>query len=78
MGEAGQRMETLSRTEKRLRVAGALIILGLLVELATLFWLHPLSFMTFLAVGALLLALGVPFYLFTLLQRDRTHEPPHS
>jgi hypothetical protein len=52
---------------KRVRIAGVLILLGLIVESLSLMWNHPLSFVAFLAVGGLLLAAGVVVYLLMLL-----------
>jgi polyferredoxin len=52
---------------KRVRIAGVLILLGLIVESLSLMWNHPLSFIAFLAVGGLLLAAGVVVYLLMLL-----------
>jgi hypothetical protein len=54
---------------KKLRVAGVLIILGLMVEGFSLLWNHPLSFLAFLCVGGVLLALGVLIYLLALVSR---------
>jgi len=51
---------------KKLRTAGALIILGLAVEALSLGWNHPLSFVAFLGLGGLLLACGVLLYLWAL------------
>jgi len=51
---------------KRLRIAGVLIVLGLIVEAVSLIWNHPLSFVAFLGVGGLLLFLGVVVYLTAL------------
>lgn len=44
---------------KRLRQAGVLIAAGLVVEGLSLSWSHPLSFVTFLGFGGLLLILGI-------------------
>ena len=52
---------------KRVRIAGVLILLGLVIESLSLMWNHPLSFITFLAVGGLLLGAGIVVYLFMLL-----------
>lgn len=49
-----------------LRISSALIILGLLVEIATLLWFHPLSFVLFAFVGASLIGLGIVVYLASL------------
>ena len=55
-----------TRTEKRLRVAGLLVILGLLVELTTLHWSHPTAFLYFLLLGGSLMGLGILLYLYSL------------
>jgi hypothetical protein len=49
-----------------LRISSALIILGLLVEIASLLWFHPLSFVLFAFVGASLIGLGIVVYLVSL------------
>jgi hypothetical protein len=51
---------------KRLRTAGLLIGTGLLVEGLSLFWNHPLSFIAFLAIGGLLIFVGIVIYLASL------------
>ncbi len=43
-----------------------MIILGLLVEIASFLWFHPLSFVLFICVGAVLIGLGVVVYLISL------------
>lgn len=52
--------------EKKLRTAGILIIIGLVVEAASLGWNHPLSFVAFLGISGLFLALGIVLYLWAL------------
>lgn len=52
--------------EKRIRWAGWLIALGLLVQLITLIWNHPLSFMAFILIGVPLMACGVLLFLYSL------------
>jgi fucose permease len=54
------------RLVHRLRRAGLLVGLGLLVEAATLFWPHPTAFLVFLFGGGLLVAAGVGLYLFAI------------
>jgi hypothetical protein len=49
-----------------LQVSSTLIILGLLVEIATLLWSHPLSFVLFIFIGLFLIGLGVITYLLSL------------
>ena len=65
--------------DKRLRAAGILTILGLLIEGLSLFWNHPLSFIVFVGFGGLLLFAGVITYLTALVSpldassSDRPH-----
>jgi hypothetical protein len=49
-----------------LQVSSGLIILGLLVEIVSLLWFHPLSFVLFAFVGASLMGLGILVYLASL------------
>ena len=59
---------------RRLRVSGILIILGLLVEAASLIRIHPLSFLSFMFIGGGLLIAGVLTYLISLI--SVAHPPP--
>jgi hypothetical protein len=43
-----------------------LIILGLLVEIVSLLWFHPLAFVLFAFVGASLIGVGILAYLASL------------
>ncbi len=56
-----------SPIEGRLRIAGGLIIAGLLVELVTLLWSHPTAFLFFLLLGGTLMAAGILFFLYSLI-----------
>jgi hypothetical protein len=47
----------------RLRLAGSLVALGLLVQVATLFRAHPYSFLSFLLIGTGLVVVGVLAFL---------------
>ena len=49
-----------------LQASSILIILGLLVEFVSLLWVHPISFVLFVFVGAMLIALGIVVYLISL------------
>ena len=55
----------------RLRIAGTLIFLGLLIEGFTLTWNNPIAFLVFLAIGGLLIVLGIVFYLLSLVSASR-------
>jgi hypothetical protein len=52
--------------QRLLQVSSALIILGLLLEIVTLIWFHPLSFVLFAFVAASVIGLGILVYLAAL------------
>ncbi|HWO00157.1 MAG TPA: hypothetical protein VNS63_12910 [Blastocatellia bacterium] len=52
--------------ERRLRIAGTLVVLGLLIELISLLWSHPIAFIVFVAAGGLLIGVGIVIYLYSL------------
>lgn len=56
-----------SALDGRIRGAGALVTLGLVIEAVTLVWSGPVSFMVFMMVGAALVVLGIVYYLISLL-----------
>ena len=56
----------------RLRLAGTLIMVGLVVQALSLLWNHPLSFITFVSLSGLLLDLGIILYLFALVNIPTT------
>ena len=58
-----------SRTiETRIRIAALLLLLGVVIEAVTLSVLHPLAFIAFSSLGALLVVVGVGLFLLTLLK----------
>jgi ABC-type antimicrobial peptide transport system permease subunit len=52
--------------QRSLQVSSGLIILGLLVEIVSLLWFDPLSFLLFAFVGVVLIGLGTVVYLISL------------
>jgi hypothetical protein len=52
--------------ERRIQVAGIILIAGLLIEALCLVWARPISFVIFVAVGGLFLFAGVVVFLFSL------------
>ena len=52
--------------EKRIRWSGILVGGGLLIQLVTMAWAHPLSFMAFLMVGVPMMLAGVLLFLYSL------------
>ena len=61
--------------ERRLRISGTLIVLGLLVEALSLVRIHPLAFLGFMFVGGGFLILGITIYLYSLVS---VAEPPKA
>ena len=51
---------------RRLRISALLIMIGLIIELFSLTWTHPLSFLIFMFLGGLLIVAGIVFYLISL------------
>jgi RsiW-degrading membrane proteinase PrsW (M82 family) len=62
-----------SNFERRLRIAGIMIIAGLLVELFSLRWSHPTAFLVFIILGGALIGIGILFYLYSLVSRESAH-----
>lgn len=58
--------EPLSKLERWIKISGLLIIAGLVVELITLHWDHPTSFLVFLFTGGVLIAIGILAYLLSI------------
>jgi predicted membrane channel-forming protein YqfA (hemolysin III family) len=55
-----------ARMERRLRISGILIVLGLLVEALSLIHIHPLAFLAFMFIGGALLIAGIGIYLYSI------------
>ena len=49
-----------------LQVSSVLIIVGLLLEIVSVLWFHPLAFVLFVFVSATLTGLGVAIFLLSL------------
>jgi hypothetical protein len=65
----------LTKIEKRIRLAGLLVIAGLVVELVSLRWSHPTSFLLFLFMGGSLMAAGVLLFLYGLVSGGESAAP---
>lgn len=70
-------LKTISM-ERWLRIAGTLIMFGLLIELGSLLWSHPLAFILFMAVGGLAIAAGIIAFLYSLVSGARSVAPENS
>lgn len=56
----------MTQMERRLRISGILIALGLLVEALSFIRVHPLAFLGFMFIGGGLLVMGIAVYLYSL------------
>jgi hypothetical protein len=59
-------MSDTTTMESRLRISGALIIVGLIVEAVCLLWTRPLAFVLFVGVGGGFLGIGILVFLYSL------------
>ena len=57
---------TVERLYGRLKLAGLLIGVGLIIETATLYWAHPLTFLAFITLGGTLVTVGIGLYLLSI------------
>jgi uncharacterized protein YjeT (DUF2065 family) len=58
-------MLSISQSEKRLRFAGICLAIGLLIEALCLLWATPIAFIVFVAIGGLLILIGLVVYLYS-------------
>jgi len=58
--------------ERKLRIAGVLLILGLVVTIGSLVRETPLSFMVCIAIGGVLTLAGIVLYLYSLVSSPAT------
>ena len=59
--------EMKTRMERLLPVSGILLIVGLMIEAATLLWVGPSAFLTFILAGGLPVLAGALIFLYALL-----------
>ena len=67
-------MATGAPTERQLKIAGVLLLVGLLVEAFFLFWTRPIGFVLFVGISGSTIGLGVVLFLLAVLSR---HEDKH-
>jgi hypothetical protein len=56
----------LPAIERRVRLAGLLVCVGLLIQVLTLVRIHPLAFVAFIMIGCPLVAAGLLLYLYSI------------
>lgn len=52
--------------ESGIRVSGVLVLLGLAIELFTLFWSHPTAIIWYMVFGGGCFFLGIAYYVYLL------------
>ncbi len=65
MGMGGKGMKVLEES-RLLRLAGIVILAGLVLQLITVVWFHPITFMLHLSLGGLTTVVAVVLYLLHL------------
>jgi len=64
-------MPPIGPNYRQLQISGLLVIVGLLVEGVCLLWSRPIAFVVLAALGGLLIAVGVLFFLYSLVFAPR-------
>jgi hypothetical protein len=59
-------MLSANQVEKRRQVAGVFIVIGLVIEALCLIRSTPIAFVIFVAIGGLLMFVGIVLYLYSL------------
>ena len=55
--------------EQRLRLSAVLVMLGLLIEIASLTWRHPTAFVVFFVFGGAFMAAGILSFLYSIVSQ---------
>ena len=66
MSELGRSSRVKGIAPRHFVRSGLLIMVGLAVEVATLFWIHPVSMTLFLCLGAVLVLAGMAVFLWSV------------
>lgn len=70
------------KVARRIRISGVLMLLGMMIEVISLLWSNPTAFLVFASAGFFCFALGLFFYLFSLVvvrwNPTPTTEPPQQ
>ena len=61
---------TSTPMERRIRWSGLLIFVGLVFQMFTLPWTHPLGFIGFILIGCPLVGAGMLLFLYSLVSHD--------
>lgn len=67
-------MTLILPVERGIRVAGVLVLIGLIIELFTMFWSHPTAIIWYMVFGGGCLMLGVILYVIILVWGKEANE----
>ncbi len=67
-----------SKLEYRLRIFAVFIVLGLILELISLGWVHPIAFLLFAILGCGCLFIGMAGYLYSIVSVPLESGSPRS
>ncbi len=56
--------------QRNIRWSGRLIVIGLVIQMLSLLFTHPLAFVCFLLVGCPLVGVGILFFLYSLVSHE--------
>jgi len=68
-------MQTRASISRELKIAGILLIAGLLITIVSLIWRAPLAFLLFAGVGGLPILAGIVVYLIFIVGAGESPEP---
>jgi hypothetical protein len=68
-------MAGITGLEKRLQIAGVLLMLGLMIEAVCLLWARPVAFIVMVCVGGLFWGVVSLYTFIPLCQRAKNEEP---
>jgi hypothetical protein len=63
---------------RELRIAGTLLIFGLVVAIISLLWKSPAAFLLFAGVSGLLIVAGILVYLYSIISSGDAPQPNES
>lgn len=58
--------------ERRVQLSGLLLMIGMLIELLSLVWSHPIAFLIFIVISGSFIISGIVYYLVSLITMDKS------
>ncbi len=57
------------KIERRIRISGVLLVVGLVIEAVSLSWAHPTAFIAFVVFGGTSMAAGIFLFLYSVVAK---------